>query len=709
MSSTPVRRFLLLAAITFGFLLPATAQDDRANIAPTLWQVWTGQSFNDINNTVGQGYRIVDIRIDNQTASTFTVTYVHNSGAHGRAWWYLIGVDVNGLSNFMTQNSARPTKLIAWDDGNGGTRLAAVMVPNTGADYKPYWWYVGVSAPSFFNSAQANNARPVSLDEYRIGTNTYFTGVMIRNIGADFRNWWMYVGLSANDIGTHVSQNQARLYSVQQNPHGTFNILQIADTVGPWWYWIGINAQQVLDIANNLGARVFELQNTGGTFVALMLRNDNDVERRAGDAMRGASDGTVGVFLKRVNGPVLASLNGGHTFEPASTIKTLIHYHALDQVRLGNAALSDNLTVYTGTNGSCPQSTNPVTESLSSVLSQMMRGSDNNRTLAAETRFGRAAINATATVLGLGSTAINHQLGCGGPVANRLSLADIGRLHELVANGSLGSRRTDFYNLMLNFNDNYAGGELNNVIQQEAAAVGLTGAQLTGFRSECRVAFKGGAYTFLGPTREYRSWGAYVLLPFYTNTGIVGHEYVTGSFVDGASDGNNANTAFNRGAAEVLRDEIRAAMTTWRNQVHGSWTPFGAGCRGTNGLVPVHGGTPAVPNIGTTIDWTLLGARANAFSALCIGYSRTSNNGQSLPLNLTSAGMPGCTLYTELFFTLHGNTTASGTRSLRAAMPNNAALIGTHTYSQYAVFDQGANATGVVWSNAQDLVLGGQR
>ncbi|MBK8100324.1 MAG: hypothetical protein IPK26_24750, partial [Planctomycetes bacterium] len=85
MSPTPVRRFLLLAAITFGLFLPATAQDDRANIAPTLWQVWTGQSFNDINNTVGQGYRIVDIRIDNQTASTFTVTYVHNSGAYGRA------------------------------------------------------------------------------------------------------------------------------------------------------------------------------------------------------------------------------------------------------------------------------------------------------------------------------------------------------------------------------------------------------------------------------------------------------------------------------------------------------------------------------------------------------------------------------------------------------------------------------------------------
>ena len=695
-------------ALLCGANRTAAAIDDRDNIAPTLWQIRSGQSFNDIGVTVAAGFRIVDIKLDLPGATTFTVTYVHNSGAYGTAWWYLLNVDQAGLSNFISQNSVRITKVIAWDGGGAGTRYAAVMVPNTGANYKPWWWYAGVSVNTFFNFALTNGARPVSLDEYRIGATDYCVGAMVANTGNDYKPWWLYIGQSFANIGTLVAQNQARLWSMQQNPGGTFNCIMVRDNIGPWWYLGGVGGQQLLDFAANVGARVFDLQTVGSSYYAVLLRNDNDLERRVGDIMRAASDGTVGVYLKRVGGPVLASLQGDRQFEPASTIKTLIHYHAMDQVRLANAALGNLLTVYTGTSGSCPQTTSPISETLSVVLRQMMENSDNNRTLAAETRFGRANINATALVLGMAGTSINHTLGCGGPTPNRLTLSDLGRLHEAVANNALGTLRTTFYDLMLQFPDSYAGGELNTVLTQEAASVGLTGSQLTAFRANCVQAFKGGSYTFLGPTREYRSWGTWISLPFYTSAGIVAREYVTGSFVDAASNGTNASTAFNRGAAEVLRDEIHAAMLTWRNQVFGTFTSFGLGCLGSNGVRPVHAGTPAVPNIGMTVNWSVSSARPSALTALAVGFSNTNHGSFGLPLDLASYGMPTCRLYTEVINTLYATTSSLGQATISSPFPNSTSLINLHVYSQFLVFDPGSNPLGIAWSNAMNLMLGGQ-
>lgn len=702
------RNLLFLFPLMLGTLLrPATAQDDRDNITPTRYRVYSGQSFNDIGTTVQGGFRIADIKADDQFGTTFTVTYVENTGAYAKPWAYLVSVDGATLGNFVNQNTVRPTKVICYDGGGGTTLFAAVMEPNTGANARAWWWYSGVSPQQFFNAAVANGARPVSFDEYRIGTTDLSVGVMIANTGADYRPWWFYYNQTFAGVGTLLGQTGARLYALQQNLAGSFNCILVNDAVGPWFYWSGLSSQQLLDTAGNLGLRVYDLQRVNGTFNALMLRNDNDLERRVGNVMRSASDGQVGVYLKRVNGPVLASLQGTRVFEPASTMKTLIHYYAMDQVRLGTS-LTSATTVYTGTVGSCPQTTGPITENLNTVLRLMMENSDNNRTQGAELRFGRSNINAMALTLGMASTRIQHTLGCGGPLPNELTLADLGRLHEAVANGALGVQRTNFYDLMLEFPDNYAGSELNNVITQEATATGLTPAQLAAFRSNCRQAFKGGSYLLLGPTREYRSWGSWISLPFYGNTGIEAREYVTGAFVDAASNGTNANTAFNRGAAEVLRDEIHAAMLTWRNHVFGSWTSFGTGCRGSNNVVPSHSGSPAAPSITSALGWSVSGARAATVAAMVFGFSRTVHGSTPLPYEMSSLGMPNCRLYAAIASTSYVTTSATGSATFTATMPNNPALIGTRAYSQFAVFDQGANALGIAWSNAQELLLGGQ-
>ncbi|MGI0014013.1 MAG: hypothetical protein ACREBU_11310, partial [Nitrososphaera sp.] len=54
--------------------------------------------------------------------------------------------------------------------------------------------------------------------------------------------------------------------------------------------------------------------------------------------------GTVGLYLKEVNGSVLAAYNEGFIFEPASAIKALIHFHAMRQVQDGAVINSEVVT-----------------------------------------------------------------------------------------------------------------------------------------------------------------------------------------------------------------------------------------------------------------------------------------------------------------------------------------------------------------------------
>src|SRR5262249_7407743 len=148
-------------------------------------------------------------------------------------------------------------------------------------------------------------------------------------------------------------------------------------------------------------------------------------------------------------------------------------------------------------------------------------------------------------------------------VPNTMTLVDIGELHEAVVNGYLGGQRQTFYNLMLQTPGNY--GNLGTVLSDEATKVGLSAAQLSAFTNAIKMAFKGGSYGYGSPLLYYYSLAAWVSLPFLTTGGVDNREYVTGVFIDSATNATNIGNALNIGSAEVLRDVVNAAMQTWKN------------------------------------------------------------------------------------------------------------------------------------------------
>ena len=266
--------FLSMAGVAF----PARAADDVENSTPTAWWIYTGQSLQDIKATLdAKRARIVDIAVDNPNA--FTVTYVPNTGLYAKTWWFYVGIDAAAVAANLQVNKARLTALKAYDAGGGNLRFAVVMVANTGADAKSWWWYYGKTPDEVAALTKANNARLVTLQSYGSGASTRYATVMIANTGADAKGWWWYFNVTPKAIGDAVNGNHARLIGLTPAGSGNFNAVMESCQGGcpGWWWYYGVDGKGVLDLAMDNGARASTASSyacaTGKCFVTTMVAN----------------------------------------------------------------------------------------------------------------------------------------------------------------------------------------------------------------------------------------------------------------------------------------------------------------------------------------------------------------------------------------------------------------------------------------------------
>lgn len=117
----------------------------------------------------------------------------------------------------------------------------------------------------------------------------------------------------------------------------------------------------------------------------------------------------------------------------------------------------------------------------------------------------------------------------------------------------------------------------------------------------------------------------------------------------------------------------------------GAFDVSGTPCKSSFGDVLLAGN---VPQLGEPFTVTVSGAPSAA--VFMIGAT-------TLNIDLTAAGMTGCTLYTDPLVTLAAAAT-NGSASLSLPLPNVTTLIGTRFREQALVFDPAANAFGAALS-----------
>ncbi len=685
MSRLQSRLALSFAACLLG-ASHALATDDDANDAQTAWVWYHDQTPSQITALIQQGYRVTNIEVDSASPALFTVAMVKNSGSYAKTFWWYYGQDSATIATELAQNSARLIDLEPYNL-NGQVRFAAVMVKNTGADAKNWWWVASSNLNDVSTTLTQNGARLTKLDEVTIGANTYYAAIMIQNSGADAKSWWWYHGVDGSFVATQLGATGARLLDLARRSDGLFDVVLAQNDEGfHWWWYYGLDEAALNAEMAQTGSRALCVQKSnsflGATYSAVLINDSNALTTTVGDILRTGTDGVSGLYLKEINGPVLASLEEQYVFEPASTLKTLVHAHAMKQVALGTVSLNQPILVDTGLTGSCPNGTQPVIESLQVVLTKMMQNSDNARTKAAVDFFGQANINATAVALGMTHSQINHVFGCGGPIPNQLTLVDGDALHEAVANGFLGAQKQTFHDIMLSSVPGYAGGLLGQVIDQEAAAIGVSNAMKAQFITLAEMAYKGGSYTIFPGPKEYRSVLSYVDLPFlaqfFGNTVVTHHQYVTGIFVHAASNGLTVDGVVNHAASELLRDEIHAALLTWKSNCVAFNASYGSGKAGTKGVPTLT--SSQLPSLGATSSITLGNGKPGAAPLLFVG------------LNSSNQSFDGGKLLVQpqLILTLPV-IPQNGTLSIAGTLPADPTLCGVTIYHQMMFADAGAS------------------
>lgn len=138
-----------------------------------------------------------------------------------------------------------------------------------------------------------------------------------------------------------------------------------------------------------------------------------------------------------------------------------------------------------------------------------------------------------------------------------------------------------------------------------------------------------------------------------------------------------------------------------------AFAPFGTGCPSSAGVAQLAAAPGSLPFVGTPFTVVLSGLPGSLFHPVFLlsGLSRTVWNGNPLPYDLTSIGMPGCAAWiapdaTELLANQGGTATKTWN------LPNAPALVGVEFHTQGAVMDPAANPAWFALSNAGTVHIG---
>jgi hypothetical protein len=309
----------------------------------------------------------------------------------------------------------------------------------------------------------------------------------------------------------------------------------------------------------------FELEGTRRPTSLMSAMADPD---RMLELMDAAHDGgTSGFYLRELGGATHLAENESFVFEPASTIKALVHFHAMRQVQDGAVINGNVMTLATQVqnawatpaNSSCPQPATPFSASLQTGLTAMMVPSDNPWTQALRDLFGDPAIDATRQVFGMDDSLIQHRIGCGTDALanpNRLTLVDAGSMYESVATGYLtGATRDAAWAIMLT-----DAGLFNTMIDEESSDLGLSLDAVNDFKAARRSALKAGSYGLA--SLQYRSVAGWAELGFKdAGCNVDAREYVYGAFIHAAD--TLTGLGIRALGVETFREQVREGLESW--------------------------------------------------------------------------------------------------------------------------------------------------
>lgn len=567
---------LALLALTLSMTTVAFA--DRESAVPTDTVLKLGMSIGSISTAVDQGYRLINLEVTAVNPLRFTASMVKNEDHYEKGWTWLVDRTLVQIKDHAEKFNMRPIDLERYVV-NGQTRYAAVFISNTGEDSAQFNIIGEYNYAGFTPFVNDGNWRITDLEVRPYNGQNLYTAIIVRNTGANYKPTQWFANRTFAEMQSIVEDSNMQLIDLERQDNGNFSGVLQANNA-QWWYQTNRTWSQVQFLLDQNGARAIDIErrtvNGVPRYDVVMINNSNELETRVGDLLRNSSDGTRGFYLRQINGPVLGGLMENYTFYPASTIKILEHLYWTDQIDSGNAAFNTFIKIFANSVADTHAQNAPfVNRFLQTTQQNMMWNSSNSDTNALQDAAGadngvtgRQNIrNFKNNILGLNSQLeINHKFGNGGPAnnpANKGALVQFGKLYEKATNNSVLSPAGETYLRanMFNQTQNQAlRNAIRNVVTQEGTEAGLTQAERTQFFNQMRIIWKDGNWN----GAQYVSCFGHIEIPRKVRGGsVVFREYVFGSFLDQTTNVTPGFSINVNVMPEIVRDEIRKALETW--------------------------------------------------------------------------------------------------------------------------------------------------
>ncbi|MDT4903248.1 MAG: hypothetical protein QOJ37_2493 [Pseudonocardiales bacterium] len=586
-----------VAALTGGALAAVVAPapaiagvgpgEDREITSPSAgWWAYDNLTFTQLTKTLSDRHaRPTDIHV---TVSTGKVRYslaaVANSGAYKSAWYIATGLTPARVVAIAVAKHYRPTVFDCYPTSQGD-RCATIMIPNTGANAQSFTIYEGTF--TYIKSKVTTKNRPTALTRVQ-GANRY-AAIFVANTGSNHVTWYWYRAGSDTGIVNAVLKHKARIVDFDRNNDTkTWNAVAYANPQHTTWYtYDNASLSTLVNRALQQGQRIYDVSaypSGSTTKYAVVSVNDLNATSTqiAGRLAPKVPNGKWGFYFHQVGGSTVAALRPSVSFEPASTLKVLYHYKTITSEQAGTSHDSDPIAYQFDASHPidgdiCPDDFGSVgATNLMTADTSMMQASDNRFTKGVLTMYGKPAMLAMATHLGMTHTTINHNIGC--PTAathNATTLGDLNAVYTGYADAkdlTDSSWRALFRNRMLN-QANYPAylSSTCAVVTAEAQALNKSPATATAFCNQILWLAKGGSYQYGGnAVTSPVSWsnGSLTSLPFKTNGVIVRKSYFYGDYFDQVSFttaaqktalANARTSAYN----DAIRGQVRAALATW--------------------------------------------------------------------------------------------------------------------------------------------------
>ena len=562
-SRPPLLRTLLAALLLAA--LPAAqaaldttaAIDDHSINVPTDWWTYANLTPAQLTQKMNQHKaRVVDVEVTGVVGTTprLTVRLVADSGAYavpGAAFtWDKTQEQLEALINAA---GARLIELERYVISGGGVRYAAVYVPNTGSTGRAWGWMLGKTRSEIESWASHNNQRVIDLDAYGSGSARRWNAVLVDNGGADFKRWDWDVDLLLIQVEERLNSFKGRPVKLERQSDGRYSLVMVENTgsnQSAWWHGYNFaSLGAVNDFASQVGGRPVDIVaytvGTSTRYDAVVIDNANaatrDVRAKFFERFVDANGAPIGIFeayLKRIdNNETVVNLNASRPAETASSLKALHLLHAMKQVNAGDP-LGSNFTYYqypvdppTQPKDACPDpdyenSNFDTTLTLETGLDMMMNNSDNRTTRGVVLRYGGfAPLNATAAAAQLTSTTLRHNIGCAywdvqakqykpSTLRNDTSAADLAAIWMGVQKGTLLPKNSVGRAEFLESGNPASGAseELQAVINQEAAALGISASEAARFGSRVKTWGKSGDYGTCLPAADPSQCAQMVLI-----------------------------------------------------------------------------------------------------------------------------------------------------------------------------------------------------